>query len=342
MRLDIDLALLRDNFEQLARTPYFSADLQRYTEGVRGALEHVIANQASLARPVVEELRIIFWVIHKYLAGSVSSESPYEMHFCLSLALREWVSKPVLITTTLSMDRDFHFLRFDLSDYIRKTLPGFASPALDALLVPVALPRLYKHRPVYCAPLYHELGHFVDKEFEITSLSLLLDPPADPKRDGAHRGEHFSDLFAAQYLGATMADTLDQIAGGDKASESHPATQDRIDLINRFLAGSQDDLVDLFQECLHQQQAPALKRRYADVDVATPFDDLRPCRVSSDAELHGLFSATWDYLTQVAGGHRPALAKDHGFAEVDRTVNDLLEKSIRNRSVEARWSDAAS
>jgi hypothetical protein len=268
------------------------------------------------------------------------------MEYCLSLALKEWISKECAIATTLSMDLDFHFLPIDAQGIVKSAGPSFSNNAFDVILAPMALPRIYKHRPLYCSPLYHELGHFVDVTYGIAVTSLMIqaapqihsDPAVNLRISQSHRAEHFCDLFAAQYIGKVASASLEEIAPNAPISVTHPATADRTKIISDFLSGTANPLVDAFQAALHARGAPKLEIRHAAIAVDECLDDIRPIPVSSVHELHGLFPAVWDYLDGVRAGKSKAWT-DRGmqYPAIDQAVNDLLEKSIRNRSIVEMW-----
>lgn len=346
MKLEVDLDLLGARFRDLSATPYFRKNVRSYAHFLSEATQHISTNIDNQSDNVRRAYCRHLWRIYKYIAGSTVSESPYEMEYCLSLALKEWISKECAIATTLSMDLDFHFLPIDAQGIVKSAGPSFSNNAFDVILAPMALPRIYKHRPLYCSPLYHELGHFVDVTYGIAVTSLMIqaapqihsDPAVNLRISQSHRAEHFCDLFAAQYIGKVASASLEEIAPNAPISVTHPATADRTKIISDFLSGTANPLVDAFQAALHARGAPKLEIRHAAIAVDECLDDIRPIPVSSVHELHGLFPAVWDYLDGVRAGKSKAWT-DRGmqYPAIDQAVNDLLEKSIRNRSIVEMW-----
>lgn len=343
MKVDVDLALLRASFAQLAQTPFFRpilSDVARYFVAVID-----VARTRDYSEKTLRAFSNRLWVINKYLSGSAAGELPYEIEYCLSQALKDWVTEAVIITS-LSPDPDFHFLPIDMFSYIEKTIkPGLERPE-SSNLAPMSVPRMYKNHPVYCAPLYHELGHFIDSVYGIASLSLTLDSSRgvstinEAKRDLSHRAEHFCDLFAAQYIGPVSSHVLSELAPRQAESDSHPATQDRIDLIQTFLDGGQDRRIDLLNSALTQMGLPELAIRYKRSFLVTEaFDDIRPVRVTTEDELHGLFPAAWAYLDEVRSGTNSAWAarSNMSYPEQNSVINGLVEKSIRNFAITRAW-----
>ncbi len=60
---------------------------------------------------------------------------------------------------------------------------------------------------------------------------------------------------------------------------------------------------------------------------------------ANDEELHGLLDSGWNYLCKAYEQKNDpwsAVSKQ----EIMRIINDLIEKSIRNRMIKLKWSDA--
>lgn len=350
MKLDVDLDLLGTRFKDLSNTPYFKVNIRKYATYLSKATDHILRNVDQQPESIRREYSRFLWVLYKYIAGSTVSESPYEMEYCLSSALKDWTEKDCAIATTLSTDLDFHFMNVEAKKRISIVAPSFDHEGFDIILAPIALPSIYKHRPLYCTPLYHELGHFIDRQYAIADLSLLTypgdvihpDPGANTKITSSHRAEFFSDLFAAQYIGDVASKYLEEIAPGATISYSHPATAQRSNLIYKFLNGEDDPIINAIQSALKARRLPELKIRFELVDVSTSLDDIRPINVQSTEQLHGLFPSVWSYLENIRAGKNESWNKRNvGNPAIDRSINDLLEKSIRNHSCRSMWNNAA-
>jgi hypothetical protein len=358
LRSRIDLFLLRNAINQLAETTYFSTRLHEFTAKILDAISYVIENEATIAPTVVQNFRSTIHRTHMYLAGSTTKEAPYEMEYCLKKALSIWVSRDTIITTALTDGHDFHFSPADPWKFIKTFVPGFATNGYDPLLVQLGLPRLYRHKPIYCLALYHELGHFVDEYHGITKLSMLLDPSplaighlqipttastADKERvELSHRKEYFCDMFGAAYVGSSSIETLVAIAPNAPASNSHPATSDRQRSVGAFISGRADPLALLYQKCLTQQKIPNLTKFFVPPSIGKYFDDIRPYQIMDSSELHGTLSAAWSYLaTCLDKREAPWIEHSTTDEEIERVVNDLTEKTLRNASIRERWSNGA-
>lgn len=355
MRSRIDLYLLRDAINQLTETTYFTKRLHEFTANIVEVIDYVLTNEATIAPDIVNKFRGIMHQTYVYLAGSTTKEAPYEMEYCLQKALARWVARGTIITTALTSHHDFHFAPADPWDFVKRYLPGFNTAGYDPLLVQLGLPRLYRHKPVYCLALYHELGHFVDESFGITNLSLVLEPsmiatnhlglPAtvSPRLrntiESNHRKEYFCDLFGAAYAGKASIDAVVTIAPGAGASQTHPATADREASVAAFLNGNPTQLITLFQQCLKQQGKPDLAKFFKLPDLKPKYDDLRPYKVPDEEELHGVLGASWSYLLDALDRRAaPWISSGMLDSQIESITNDLTEKTLRNASIRERWA----
>jgi hypothetical protein len=343
LKIDVDLALLRASFAQLAQTPYFRPILS----DVAGYFVKVIdtVRDKDYSEKTLREFAHRLWITNKYLSGSAAGELPYEIEYCLSRALKDWLTEAIIITS-LNPDPEFHFFRIDMVDYTEKTIRPSLKRPTSARLAPMSVPRMYRNHPLYCAPLYHELGHFLDSVYSIADLSFQKDKSRKLStfdvalRDLSHRTEHFCDLFAAQYIGQVSSQVLSELAPQQGASDSHPATQDRIDLIQTFLDGRKDRRIDHLNSALRNLGLPELAVRYKlHLPVAEAFDDIRPVQVKTEQELHGLFPAAWAYLEEVRSGENAAwnARGNMSYPEQNSVINGLVEKSIRNFAITEAW-----
>lgn len=337
MRPRIDLFLIRDNLRQCLETTYFSGKLHTFTTRLLDAIEHVLKNQTTLSEDIVRAFAYYALSANRYLSGSTTKKSPYEVEYCLKAALPKWTQRDFLITTALTDERDFHFRPTDPWGFIKTALPSFDTQGFDPLLVQLGVPRIYSHKPLYCIPLYHELGHFVDIASGVTNLSLLLQP-SNSAPETNHRLEHFADLFAASYVGRSSIRALETIAPNNPTSGTHPSTGDRVALVEDFLAGKNSGLIVLFQTCLTQLNLPQLSIEFRVPNLKDAFDDVRTYSVADDKELHGIFDAAWSYFEMALNSRSaPWIKARTSDDEIEKIINDLTEKSIRNASIKKRW-----
>ncbi len=280
------------------------------------------------------------WLAYQYLCGSISREAPYEVEYCLKIALGTWRKKQCIITTGLiDFPHGYCFLQVDPWEFILAALPAFDSQNFTPSLVLIGVPRLYKNKPIFCIPLYHELGHFVDRHWGIANLLALTNMSIS----WSHWAEYFADVFAASYVGESKVRALSAVASGAAPNQSHPGTSDRIQVIEAFLAGRPDLRLDAIYAALARLGAPPLVRRFQTPDIAPAFDDLRTFSLQSDEQVHGLFNAAWLYFERcITNGTVPWSSSPPHEGDVETIVNNLTEKTLRNYAIVRQWNNAAS
>lgn len=346
MHPQTDLSLLLESLAHLSKTPYFNKGLEAHTKALIDVVEHVLSASPRYDDAIVAALADKVWLTHRYLQGSTTKESPYEVEYCLRFAIAEWLPFKCLVTTALTDEKDFHLKVGDPWDFVQTMITGYDKPLPESRLVFIGVPRLYKDMPLFCCALYHELGHFVDVTGELTETTLLLHPIKDDTPEKYHapmiayRREHFADLFAACYVGSAIGDSLHAISPQGPMSLTHPSTEQRLDVIRSFLADEDVDVLAMFQDALTRRGFPALVKRFEIPDIEPAFDDIRPHVLTGERQLHGIFPAGWSYLAKALGGSGAPWTKGAKPIELTRIVNDLAEKSIRNASVRQLWAEA--
>lgn len=342
-----DLSLLLESLHQLSHTPYFNRQIEPHTRALINTIQHVMTTSPPYDEEIVREFAERAWTCHRYLQGSTTKESPYEIEFCLRHAIMDWFAEPCLVTTSLTDEKDFHLRPGDPWQFVKTILDRHLEKLPDGRLIFIGVPRLYKHMPLFCSPLYHELGHFVDLSRNVVD-STMLTAPVPGASEGVnniillHRREHFADLFAACYVGSAIIDSLNAVMPAGGLTPTHPPTSNRIELIRAFLAGEDTDEITMFQAALKQLGLPELRVRFSTPTIEEAFDDLRPAVLSGAGELHGIMQAGWSYLAKARDGAGPPWTRSAQPLEIVRIVNDLTEKSIRNVSVRQLWSKAHS
>jgi len=336
-----DLRLLETRLTSLQHAPFFNEGVKEYLSKTRDVVSALQARIDSLDPGVTGLIGAQLWTATQYLSGSVSREVPYEVVYGLELALDDWMagqSKHV-VTTAFLAEQNYMFVGVDDDFY------GLVEDELGVIytqrLVQVALPQLYKHSPINNSVLYHELGHFVDWQFGISNMMLLLSSPRDSAeffKNRRHFPEYFADLFAACYVGGSIGEMLEALAPGAVDSPTHPATGARVKAINEFLNGIDNPIVNLCNFALSGRSLPQLQVRSRLPCVGAAFDNMRPCAFSTKEEVHGVFEAALKYLKEKV--LRPSGPWTHlGEGETTRVINDLVEKSIRNWMITERWSN---
>jgi len=297
----------------------------------------------------------------RFLSGSTTNRIPYEIVYCLHRARADWTDDDLVVCTALLDEPNYFFL--GAGSELKRIFGSELGVTLDCELVQIAFPALYQRFPVFCIPLYHELGHFVDRHRSVVEASEIVRPyDKDPRTDRvaaalrcsrseiltdgvemlrSHRREFFADLFAASYTGQSGARFLEEFAGQEPMSYSHPSVQERRETIFDFCSGRLNETVGLLRETVVTIFGKELLvPMYASIDVAPAFSDVRPVDLKTVQEVHGLFPAAWDYLERVSSASIDPWSSVER-EEVESVINGLVEKSIRNYMISEGWESAA-
>lgn len=348
----MNLHILAKRYTQLSRSAFFDPAFREFANRTVEAINHVIENVGNYPDDVVRQFEAHVWRAMQFVRGSRSNDAPYETQYVLRKALKEWISDDALISSAALEEFNFFLNPADLWDHIGRTLNLFDTQNYKPLVVQIGAPEAYKHRPVFCVPLFHELGHFVDHHFKLSELSMLLHPPSAPQHGISqqdwnfinlrHRMEHFADLFGSCYCGSASTKSLLAIAPDNPDSPTHPSTAKRVATVDDFLNGRANAMVNLLQETLKARGQKQLAQWFTVPDVTASFNDVVTHKILNVQELYGIFLAGWDYLHGQLDDRTAPWVEDGVIAyTIEKTVNDLIEKSIRNFEIRERWADVA-
>ena len=356
------LILVRNKLREISESPYFSKDMHKYLSVLQEAVDKLYEKHGTIADEIITECTFFITNAVNFFTGSTTKKIPYEIVYCLNDACKKWISEETLITTALSPDmHGFYFRSVSKQSYdlLEQTL----GISFEAELIQISLPEMYRTRPLCSTPLYHELGHFVDFSKGISELAILnyrsvnqgtLPIPKGPQGivEWAtlpdfiwlnHCKEFFADLFSAQFVGKSGVEFLYKLAGSHPASDTHPSTENRIKIVNDFLNNVKNPVVDMFNaviSALHKQGkiiSPSLTLPLNLLDVKTTFDNVRPFVINNHNEMHAFINSSWQYLCtewENPTGIWKGLSKE----SIEKTINDLVEKSIRNVMILEKWS----
>ncbi len=346
--VDTNLRLLQSRLQTLDDTAYFDARIRNYVR----ALRDIIPQLLSASPPVPNEIKHFvarqIWLATEFVAGSTMRLQPYEAIYGLQCVTREWLKQQPIIVTALIQEPNFYF---------QGVHPTFRQLARDGLgvtdeIVQIRLPEIYRQKPLYSVALYHELGHFIDTTYKVTETVFALEPEialpgiSGPPSDGTkemrfnHLREYFADLFAAGYCGRAIKQFLAGIAPDAQASASHPESYHRFQMIEALVTNTNHGVIAGFNRALTTRGLPILRVRFAPIDVGDAFKAIRPANITSIEEVHGILGSAWEFLDSAADQAQDPWNRMEPH-EVERVVNDLVEKSIRNWMIRETWHASA-
>lgn len=285
----------------------------------------------------------------EFLDTSTLNVIPFELVSCLEKALNDWVnSTDLIIMTSLSNRKaDIWFQSWDKEfiKQIKNLIKGKYGLEIKHRLIRVSLPQSLSRDYLSAMVLYHELGHFVDAELNVTKKiyinkygAFIIDHK-DKLIFYNHMKEYFADLFAAQYVNNSSALYLSHLAYDAKDSNTHPATSKRNEVVNKFLKGESTDEIDLIQDALSKMGAEKLKIRHElFITEKSQMAKLLPEVFTNDRQLHGIYKLGWD----VWMNSDKNFLKEFTRRQKYHVVNNLIEKTISNFNTTQNWNEVKS
>jgi hypothetical protein len=293
----------------------------------------------------------------EYLDNSTLNVIPYELVSCLELALNDWIEDDNFIIVTSLSNKHVEYLlstKFNSESFLNtnRYISSTYGLKITNRLIRITLPKSLSRDYLSSVVLYHELGHFIDLEYNISQKILLKKypqhiplpagvAPADVIKEYRHTLEFFADLFAAQYVNQSSNLFLQCITttSQDGDSDTHPATTKRLEVVDFFLAGTNLQVLNEFNDVLTSSKLPNLQIRHTNLDTNTSsFINLIPQKIQSAAELHAIFKLAWDVWIN----SETNFLKEFDEKERYHIINNLVEKSISIYTIKEKWNRPSS
>ena len=302
-----------------------------------------------------------------FLRDSTLNSIPFEIVKCLNNAMEDWVKREDFIIVT-GLTKDLYafsfFLDYTRDDVFYQSIKIKFGVEFRQKLVQINLPITLCKDYISTVPLYHELGHFIEKQYDVARYAFSqlfttgkpLDediikyfPFIENQSIGSdqktliiynHLMEYFCDLFAAQYIGSTSNVYLNSISNNNAGAVSHPSPPNREFMVNDFLEGRGNLVIDVFNEVLSRLVgSKSLAIRYTKVE-SDDFYNLVPFVANNDMELHGIFDYGWRVWLEDFAPFEPVLgdARDLQGSKIYQIINSLMEKSIGNYFITKEWN----
>jgi len=308
----------------------------------------------------------------EFLDNSTHNLIPFEIVECLKIALKDWIpdndNKFIIVTSYVNNMLGFSFdPTLATNKDIYNCLKNRYNIEFTNKLIQINLPKYLSRDYLANVVLYHELGHFLDLYYNITApiseelsatyskldpseISVLkayfpfLDDPVNlyqffPMLISNHLREYFADVFASQYINSCSCKYLDYITNSDaNCSLSHPSTINRNKLVEEFLIGKNNILLNKIMESTKIITNLSLQKRFDPID-GNDFMNLIPIDIENPEKLHSLFLLGWDFWLQGPkyfssyNGMSEALKPGQYY----QIINNLIEKSIGNYIIKVDW-----
>ncbi|AIM39131.1 hypothetical protein KO02_22445 [Sphingobacterium sp. ML3W] len=331
---------------------------------------------SALSEDEIKEVRSYIKFIFNclvFLRDSTLNSIPFEIVRCLNNAMEDWVKIGDFIIVT-GLTKDLYafsfFLDYTRNDVFYQSIKIKFGVEFKQKLVQINLPITLCKDYISTVPLYHELGHFIEKQFDVAKYAIyqllqipdlhkqqdilkyfpFIDQPmivnnklVDKNRADVfytHLMEYFCDLFASQYIGMTSNLYLNSISYNNGWSTSHPATPHRERMVRDFVDGNNNLIINTFNEILNRLTGKTLMKRFSNIE-SDDFYNLIPVEAKSDAELHGIFEYGWNIWLADFNRFDPMLGTTNKVpgGKIYSIINSLMEKSIGNYFITKEWNN---
>ncbi len=277
-------------------------------------------------------LDIVFYSV-EFLDYKNESDIPKRLIFCLNKLLDEWIpggTDDYFIVVSYNKSPSEFYVRAAEQDQLRAIklrLKLLFNIDYSQSLIQISKPRYLANNYLSSTPLYHELGHFIDKNYQI--VKILSRELGSTPRETNHFKEFFADLFAAQYIGRSAVAPLDE----SKTTESntHPSNALRVEVVNTFIEGTGSPvcmtIINELNRITHIRTGKNLQIRYENLnDKENPFITLIPRAIKEPTKIHTLFNLGWQHWMNPNSVIRTKYPK---YADCSYAVNNLIKDSIR-------------
>ncbi|MBD3636591.1 MAG: hypothetical protein HUJ25_04560 [Crocinitomicaceae bacterium] len=270
----------------------------------------------------------------QYLHYADESELPQRLIFCLDHVLDDWIpdgskNYHVVISYNDSMD-DFLF-RYLTEEVVQKVdlwVSGMFGVSYKPSLVQISKPKILFDDFLGCTPVYHELGHFIDNNYQIIEDWAKRFGFTD--KQCSYYMEHFADVFAAQYIGRSCIEPLNYNAPGTKnmGTDMHPANEKRIQVVEAFLSGTGTpeamQIVEDLKNAVLSRGCGELKIRNIALDV-DPFVTSLPIELDDPGKIHSLYSCGWQHWLDLSSDIR---RRHSEYIDCCNEINQIISETI--------------
>jgi hypothetical protein len=279
-------------------------------------------------------LNIIFYAI-EFLDYKKESDIPKRLIFCLNKVLDEWIldgTDKYFIVVSYNNTADNFFIKGYDQEYLKALIPLLKilfNVDCPQSLIQISKPKFLFNDYLSSIPLYHELGHFIDKNYQIIFNFSRESDFATHGITDVHFSEFFADLFAAQYIGKCTTAPLDETR--TQSAPTHPSNAKRVEVVNTFIEGTGSPdcmkIVNELRRVTLLRTKQELKIRYENIaDEENPFLTLTPEILSNPKKLHSLFNAGWQNWLDPKSDIRRKYPK---YDECSTVINELIRNSIK-------------
>lgn len=313
------------------------------------------------------------------LSNNTATNAPYEVIESIKSAAGNWVSN-IDDYNILTRYGDYSFFHDGNEDNILLFIKNDYGIEFKYKTVLLSIPQHYYRDYLNNVVLYHEIGHFVDTVNGISDIAVIaminkfrnsdnLDGmceffPCLTDVDFAdlcdmlgrfknqsdafilkrHWMEYFADMFASSYIGNNITRYLSYVyypdCNSSIYSSTHPSNKKRFQLVDDFVGGRSNYIINIIQEILQGKFRKKLPRYNNSLNYEDLYS-LLPLELNSDDDIHNIYAAAWDvwYGDREKFKTTNNLGVELSPTQIYSILNNLAEKSISNYLVTKKWNN---
>lgn len=264
-----------------------------------------------------------------FLISSKVTNVPEQMVFVLKEILHTWLGDELDNLIVVFVEGDFSVARFNknamgASVFEAKTNVGFSKEPVF-----IRVPHLYQDDMLFNIALFHELGHIVDmqlnlsydvKENVLRAASgdlnkrivreyfpiLTAIRSIDEEVITSYIKEYIADLFAAQYVGSYIVEYLDYLGERTRVSDSktHPHLDERKEMVDDFINcmnsrahNTSNFLLQYILDSFYDASKGNLCVRWKTIQGDELLNN-HPITLTCQDDLFSLFKHAWDVICE--------------------------------------------
>lgn len=280
----------------------------------------------------------------KYILSSTGDGVHLEVYYALRNVLEEWVPNSdiyIMVATEGNFEVNWGYATSSSHyDIIKKVTGIDVMHRLVLFKVPVNLQNDY----LCNCSLYHEIGHFIDAVHNISGIvysSFILGKICLPLTQyfakaanglslsgiRSYLREYFADIFASQYLGKSSYAYINQVASTNEDTITHPATSVRISMVDNFVDGIDNPIINLFNQSTQLILGKKLSYKNLQLDLSPFFKD-NQCDMSTTDNIHSIISGGWTLWFDNRDKFVDSEGKELHYSEVYNQINRNIQKSV--------------
>lgn len=270
----------------------------------------------------------------QFLDYKEEEEIPKRLIYCLNQALNDWIPNGTNIYYIVISHNNnlteflFNYLDEGIVDAFNHWVTSMFSVSYKPALIQISKPKFLFDDFIGSTPVYHELGHFIDNNYQI--IKNLFKNAAFSAKNKVYYEEHFADIFAAQYIGRSCIEPLNYNAPGTRKInvDTHPSNEMRISVVDAFLNGSGDaaamEIVNHLKQAVIDRGCGELKIRNVNL-TEDPFESQNAILLDNAAKVHSLFLKGWEHWLNPSSSIRIAYPDP---VECCNKINAIIKESI--------------